>query len=135
MNIREQNYEYDIVNEYKLMEKFLGQKVTVTTRGGTSYTGYLLSTYGTVILSAEKGGAGGVFTVQSSDIQSIQYPSLPQGLITKPTLAWLINNNSGTVNHDVLVTCTQEDFVEHGLRCNAQCRRRLYRPHGMGDTL
>lgn len=114
VNIREQNYEYDIVNEYKLMEKFLGQKVTVTTKGGTSYTGYLLSTSGTVILSAEKGGAGGVFTVQSSDIQSIQYPSLPQGLITKPTLAWLINNNSGTVNHDVLVT-----YLTGGLSWNA----------------
>ena len=114
VNIREQNYEYDIVNEYKLMEKFLGQKVTVTTKGGTSYTGYLLSTSGTVILSAEKGGTGGVFTVQSSDIQSIQYPSLPQGLITKPTLAWLINNNSKTVNHDVLVT-----YLTGGLSWNA----------------
>lgn len=114
VNIREQNYEYDIVNEYKLMEKFLGQKVTVTTKGETSYTGYLLSTSGTVILSAEKGGSGGVFTVQSSDIQSIQYPSLPQGLITKPTLAWLINNNSGTVNHDVLVT-----YLTGGLSWNA----------------
>jgi len=114
VNIREQNYEYDIVNEYKLMEKFLGQKVTVTTKSGTTYTGYLLSTYDTVILSAEKDGMGGVFSVQSSDIQSIQYPSLPQGLITKPTLAWLINNDSKTTEHDVLVT-----YLTNGLSWNA----------------
>ena len=39
----EQNYEYDLVNESKLMSKFLGEYITVVTLSGITYPGYLLS--------------------------------------------------------------------------------------------
>jgi len=55
-------------------------------------------------MSEGPNGTGQVFTVQLSDVQSVEYPSLPEGLITRPTLAWLVANSSKKTNHDCLVT-------------------------------
>lgn len=109
VRVREQNYEYDLVEETKLMQRFIGEKISVTTKGGRNYTGYLLSgargsAPSNIIMSEGPNGTGQVFTVQLSDVQSVEYPSLPEGLITRPTLAWLIANSSRETKHDCLVT-------------------------------
>lgn len=109
VRVREQNYEYDLVEDTKLMQRFVGEKIQVTTKGGRAYTGYLLSgakgsAPSNIIMSEGPNGTGQVYTVQLSDVQSVEYPSLPEGLITRPTLAWLVSNNSTTRNHDCLVT-------------------------------
>ena len=108
VRVREQNYEYDLVEETKLMQRFIGEKISVTTKGGRNYTGYLLSGARFVAFQHHHVGRAErhvqVFTVQLSDVQSVEYPSLPEGLITRPTLAWLIANSSGESKHDCLVT-------------------------------
>ena len=107
--VKEQNYEYDLVNEYKLLQKFIDQKITVVTRSGDVYTGYLMSgSNSPVILSELESGKGGVFSVQLGDIQSIRYPSLPEGLTTKPALKWLTVNNTLFRNQTVKVTYLTE---------------------------
>lgn len=109
VRVREQNFEYDLVEDVKLMNKFVGERITVRTRSGEVFTGYLLtgargSSASNIVMSSGPDGAGQVFTVYLSDIQSVEYPSLPEGLITRPTLAWLTSNTSGVTAHDVLVT-------------------------------
>ena len=104
VKIREQNYEYDLVDEYKLMEKFIGERITIKTQEGRNYTGYLLNSSGNIIISEGKNGTGKVYTILRSDIQSVQYPSLPSGLITRPTLSWIVQNLSTFNVHDILVT-------------------------------
>jgi hypothetical protein len=109
VRVREQNYEYDLVEDAKLLNKFIGERITIVTRGGEVYQGYLLSgargaSSGTIVLSAGPDGTGEVTTVHSGDIQSVKYPSLPEGLITRPTLAWLVTNSSETTSHECLVT-------------------------------
>lgn len=107
--VREQNYEYDLVNEYKLLQKFVDQKITVVTRSGDVYTGFLMSgSNSPVILSELEGGKGSIFSVQLGDIQSIRYPSLPEGLITRPALKWLTVNNTLFKNQTVKVTYLTE---------------------------
>jgi len=109
VRVREQNFEYDLVEDVKLMRKFVGERITVRTKSGEVFTGYLLtgargSSASNIVMSSGPDGTGQVFTVYLGDIQSVEYPSLPEGLITRPTLAWLMNNTSGATAHDVLVT-------------------------------
>jgi hypothetical protein len=39
--VLKQNYEYDLVSNKKLLDKFLDKKITVTENGGSIYTGTL----------------------------------------------------------------------------------------------
>lgn len=109
VRVREQNYEYDLVEDSKLLQKFIGEKITVRARSGEVFTGYLLSgvnagSPSNIVLSSKPGGNGSIVTVHLDDVQSVEYPSLPDGLITRPTLAWLVNNSSKSTSHDTMVT-------------------------------
>lgn len=109
VRVREQNYEYDLVQDAKLLEKFIGEQITVRTRSGEVFTGFLLSgapggIESNIVISSRAEGAGNVTTIHLGDIQSVEYPSLPEGLITRPTLAWVVNNTSDVTEHDTIIT-------------------------------
>jgi len=53
--VLEQNYEYDLVSSFKLLDKFLGKEITVTEKEGETYTGTLLSHDGGVVLQLSDG--------------------------------------------------------------------------------
>jgi SAM-dependent methyltransferase len=85
-SVLEQNYEFDLVSTAKLMERFLDRAITVEQAQGdrlTTFTGKLLSTAGGIVL---QGADGGVQVIQG--YSNVQFPELPGGLITKPTLVW-----------------------------------------------
>jgi hypothetical protein len=82
----EQNFQFDLVSTDKLLHKFIDRDITVEqTRGDKvdSYTGTLLSTTGGLVL---REGDGSVRVVSHNS--GITLPSLPGGLITRPTLVW-----------------------------------------------
>ncbi|MDH5510496.1 MAG: DUF4139 domain-containing protein [Nitrospinota bacterium] len=85
--VLEQNYQFDLVDQNKLMERYIDKEITVEQIVGDkvqSYTGKLISSAGgSVTLLDDKGG---VRVVRS--FQNVLYPDLPGGLITKPTLMW-----------------------------------------------
>jgi hypothetical protein len=85
--VLEQNYEYDLVSTAKLLEKYLDGEIALRTREGSIYTGTLLSGVDDVILSTEDG----VRVVRLDQIQEFSFPQLPEGLITKPSLVWLLD--------------------------------------------
>ncbi|HYH03344.1 MAG TPA: DUF4139 domain-containing protein, partial [Bacillota bacterium] len=91
MRILEQNYEYDVINDTKLLQKYLGAKIKITNLKGETFEGYLISAQNNLIVSTQPGG-GEVRIVKADQIQAIVFPELPNGLITKPTLVWLIQN-------------------------------------------
>ncbi len=91
IQLLEQNYEYDLVNDRKLLQKYLGQKISVTNNKGEVISGYLLSADENLILSAQA-NSGQIQIIKAAQIQAISFPELPQGLILRPTLVWLINN-------------------------------------------
>ena len=85
--VLEQNYEYDLVSREKILEKYLGKEITVEASKGTTsetFTGTLLGYKDGIILDTSTG------IVNAGDISTIRFPSLPEGLITKPTLVWKI---------------------------------------------
>jgi hypothetical protein len=87
--VLDQNYQFDIVSTQKLLEKYVGQQVIVEqTSGGKNKTieGKLLGTNGGIIVQEN---SGSVITLNKYD--SVSFPSLPGGLLTKPTLLWLLN--------------------------------------------
>ncbi|HET9032217.1 MAG TPA: hypothetical protein VFN25_04855, partial [Dokdonella sp.] len=98
----EQNYQYDLVNSEKLLERYIGEKIAVDQMRGNEVeriSGTLLSAQsGSVILQRDSGEV-----LSLSNFSNVSFPSLPGGLITKPTLVWLVNaSKAGT--HDTRVS-------------------------------
>lgn len=94
--VLEQNYVYDLVNADALLQRYLDQVIEVTTNDGNGenvFVGTLLSGRGgEIILRTEDGE---VVVVRSGNARDIRFPELPDGLITRPTLRWLINSVNG----------------------------------------
>jgi hypothetical protein len=86
--VLEQNYEYDIVGSQKLLRKYVDQNIEIITEDGSTYQGTLLSGENDVIL---QDSSGGVTVVRLDKIQQFNFPELPDGLITRPTLVWLLD--------------------------------------------
>ncbi len=84
LKIVEQNYEYDLLSSEKLMEKYLGRKVRLYQSNGTFQEATLLSTRGPVY---DINGQ-----IHMGHFGSVVLPALPENLVSKPTLAWLLRN-------------------------------------------
>lgn len=82
----EQNYEYDLVSSRKLLQRYIDQPIRLTTSEGQVYTGTLLAGSDDVILATDEG----ITVVRAEQIQEFSFPALPEGLITRPTLVWLV---------------------------------------------
>ncbi len=88
----EQNYQYDLVDAAKLAARYLDNEIELTAEGGDFFKGTLLSVVGSFILR-EKDGS--VRTIGLGQVRSVHFPSLPEGLITRPTLVWKVNVEKG----------------------------------------
>jgi len=89
----EQNYQYDLVDNAKLLDRYIGQTITVDqVRGDKTeqVQGKLLSASGGMILQKDSGEV-----VSLANYSNIQFPALPGGLITKPTLVWKVSSDRG----------------------------------------
>lgn len=102
LRVLEQNYEYDVVGSTRLFQKYIGQKIALTTTKGERIQGYLMGTEGGIILASKPNG--GEVSVITGEIQSITFPDLPDGLVTRPTLVWLLHNPSKDAQQPVEVT-------------------------------
>lgn len=89
VEILEQNYEYDLVNSAKILQKYLDQEIILAAKEGASYSGTLLSASGGDIILRESDG--GIKIVNMGIIENMSFPKLPEGLITRPTLVWTID--------------------------------------------
>ncbi len=102
--VLEQNYEYDVVGSAKLLQKYLDEEITLVTEDGSVYTGVLLSGADDIIL---QGSDGQLTVVKLAQVREFQFPALPDGLITKPTLVWQLEAAEAG-KHDVEVTYLTE---------------------------
>ncbi len=110
VSILEQNYAYDLVGTQQLYTKYLGREIELVSlpkayvkhigkeielvdKDGEVYSGTLLSNdRNTAIIIQEK--SGGVKIVHLTHIVNVNFPSLPEGLITRPTLFWVYNSDT-----------------------------------------
>ena len=84
LRILEQNYEYDLLSSEKLLEKYVGRLVRLYNTDGTYLEAKLLSTAGPVF---EINGQ-----IHLGHNGRLVLPSLPENLVSKPTLVWLLRN-------------------------------------------
>ncbi len=98
--VLEQNYEYDVVGSAKLLQKYVDQEISLVTEDGQKYTGTLLNATEDAILQSADGK---VTVVKVNQIKEFDFPALPEGLITKPTLVWQVESAQGGTQ-DVEVT-------------------------------
>ncbi|MBC7328774.1 hypothetical protein H5T88_00270 [bacterium] len=82
--IKEQNYEYDLINPQKLLSKYIGKQIRVRQfHDGKEklIEGTLLSTTGGTVIQTKDG-------IVLNPSGQVELPSLPEGLISKPELVW-----------------------------------------------
>jgi len=96
-SVVEQNFQFDLVNHEKLLQKYIDQTVKVDqvrANSVESFSGTLLSTSGGMILKRDDG------SVQLLPYNAgVTLPSLPGGLITRPTLVWDIDAKQPGSHH------------------------------------
>jgi len=87
--VLEQNFEYDLVTPQRLMDKYIDRKIALEPapgQKGKTIEGALLSTAGGRMI----GLTGGEVWIDPPG--NVVLPSLPGGLITRPTLEWLLRS-------------------------------------------
>jgi hypothetical protein len=101
LSVVEQNYEYDLLDPNKLLQKFVGREVTLVRlkmAGGTTeyeeVKATLLSLNGAPVWKI------GNEIVTGVSYESIRFPELPENLFERPTLLWTLQN-SGARRHKV----------------------------------
>jgi hypothetical protein len=88
--VLEQNYVFDLVGSEALFQRYLDEQVVLITDDGAQHSGQLLSgRSGEVILRADDGQ---VLVIGLDSVRDVRFPSLPGGLVTRPTLRWLLNS-------------------------------------------
>lgn len=110
VRVLEQNYQYDLVHQAKLLEKYVGKEVEFiredpqthkeyTVRGNLISTGYSFQTqYGNAVPNYY--ATGGMIAevdgkIEINPVGRLVLPSLPEGLILRPQLEWLLSANRG----------------------------------------
>ena len=94
-SVLEQNFEYDLVNADKLLQKYLGKEIEVVTQDGTNYSGKLMSCDDGQVVLAEGDNGPLSIIARGENVKNITCKSLPEGLIVKPTLMWLLKSATG----------------------------------------
>lgn len=101
LSVLEQNYEYDLLDPNKLLQKYVGREVTLVraklASGTTQYDemkATLLALNGAPVWKV------GNEIVTGLSYESIRFPALPENLFERPTLLWTLQN-SGARQHKV----------------------------------
>lgn len=90
VRILEQNYQYDLVSQAKLLERYLGKQVEFIRVNPETKKEYTVS--GT-LLSASFGMVAEIDgKVEINPSGRLVLPRLPEGLILRPQLSWLVSN-------------------------------------------
>jgi hypothetical protein len=91
ISILEQNYRYDLVNTNQIMQKYLGNDISLITKNGDIHKGQLLSFDGSFAILQTSSGE--ITITNTSQIVDYKFGKLPEGLVLKPTLVWLAESD------------------------------------------
>ncbi|HHN46831.1 MAG TPA: hypothetical protein ENN09_05250, partial [Planctomycetes bacterium] len=91
MRVLEQNYEYDTIQASAVLEKYTDRAVSLQLESGVAVSGAMLC-----------GDTGGPFVIDTGGdielvpwhfVSAVRCSALPEGLITRPRLRWLIESD------------------------------------------
>jgi hypothetical protein len=93
----EQNYAYDLVSPEQLFAKYIDNRIDLIDKEGRMYSGDLLAYARDAVTLMQESGQ--VKIISMENIAETNFPLLPDGLITRPTLFWLYTSDySGKLN-------------------------------------
>lgn len=101
LRILEQNYQYDLLNPAKLLDKFVGREITLVLRRYQNNSETFEPVQATLL--SNNGGQvwriNGQIVINPTNITEMRFPDLPKNLVATPTLVWdLENRESGSQN-------------------------------------
>src|ERR1700730_13639065 len=94
LRILEQNYQYDLQNPAKLLDKFVGREITLVLRRYQNNTETFEPVQATLL--SNNGGQvwriNGQIVINPTNIAEMRFPDLPKNLVATPTLVWDLEN-------------------------------------------
>lgn len=94
LRILEQNYQYDLLNPGKLLDKFVGREITLVMRHYQNNTETFEPVQATLL--SNNGGQvwriNGQIVINPANISEMRFPDLPKNLVATPTLVWDLEN-------------------------------------------
>jgi hypothetical protein len=94
LRILEQNYQYDLLNPAKLLDKFVGKEITLVLRRYQNNSENFEPVQAT-LLSNNAGQVwriNGQIVINPTNIVEMRFPDVPKNLVATPTLVWDIEN-------------------------------------------
>jgi len=95
LRILEQNYQYDLLNPGKLLDKFVGREITLVMRHYQNNTETFEPVQATLL--SNNGGQvwriNGQIVINPANITEMRFPDLPKNLVATPTLVWDLENH------------------------------------------
>src|SRR5436190_20289838 len=94
LRILEQNYQYDLLNPAKLLDKFVGREITLVLRHYQNNSESFEPVQAT-LLSNNAGQVwriNGQIVINPSNIAEIRFPDVPKNLVATQTLVWDLEN-------------------------------------------
>jgi hypothetical protein len=93
LSVIEQNYEYDLLDPQKLLQKYVGREIALVRRETDAGSTRWVDTK--AVLLADNGGPVwkiGNEIVTGIGAESYRFPDLPANLYSRPTLVWSLDN-------------------------------------------
>lgn len=94
LSILEQNYQYDLLNPGKLLDKYVGREITLVLRRYQNNTEFL-EPVKAVLLSNNQGQVwklNNQIVINPTNIAEMRFPDVPKNLVATPTLVWDVDN-------------------------------------------
>jgi hypothetical protein len=93
LNVIEQNYEFDLLDPQKLLQKYVGKEVTLVRAEKDGGSTRWVETKA-VLLANNNGPVWkiGNEIVTGMAVDSYRFPDLPENLYSRPTLVWMLEN-------------------------------------------
>ena len=91
----EQNFAFDLASAEKILHRYLDQTVEVLAEENRTYRGKLLAFDPVSLVLGGTGNSEEVTIVGRESVLDVRCPALPAGLITKPTLIWVVDGAGG----------------------------------------
>jgi hypothetical protein len=128
LSVVEQNYEFDLLDPNKLLQKYVGREVTLVrarmNNGSTQFEEVKAT-----LLALNNGPVWriGNEIVTGLGYESIRFPELPENLYERPTLLWTLQN-TGAPQHRV-----EASYLTSNLSWNADYVLNVAKDEASGD--
>src|SRR5437764_13552252 len=115
LRILEQNYQYDLLNPAKLLDKFVGREITLVLRRYQNNTESFEPVQATLL--SNNGGQvwriNGQIVINPTNIAEMRFPDLPKNLVATPTLVW------DGENHETGAQNVEASYLTNGMNWRA----------------